>query len=80
VFKQLVLESRRSGQGVPAAATVLTATGESSSQAASSQDPSSSNQMQAMQDQLRKLRLQVRSPAQSCVGCSGHAVVALSLS
>lgn len=59
VFKQLVLESRHGGQCVPAAATALNATGESKGQAASSQEPSDGSQMQTMQDQLRKLHLQV---------------------
>jgi len=59
VFKQLVLESRQNGsrQAVPEASTAGAAASGGSSLSPDTQG--SDGQMQALQDQARKLRLQV---------------------
>lgn len=61
VFKQLLLESRRSGlqQALPPAAVGTSTATTSSAQPSTSQGPADDSQTRAMQDQLRKLRLQV---------------------
>jgi hypothetical protein len=61
MFKQLLLESRRGGvqQASPPVVEGTSAATTSSVRPSPSQGPADDSQMRAMQDQLRKLRLQV---------------------